>query len=165
VIREASPSDAERFRDLRLFALQESPTAFGADHQANAARPPEYWREWLKKEETSAIFFAEHDHDLIGMMGIEQGYSPKTRHSSEIWGVFVLPDWRGLHIAEALINASVDWARSKNIVIVKLGVLKASESAIRCYQRCGFTIYGTEPQGMFYNGTYYDGYLMSRSVE
>lgn len=165
MIREANPSDAERFRELRLFALQESPTAFGADYQTNLNRPPAYWHERLKKDESSTIFFAEYEHDLVGMMGIEQGQSPKTRHGAEIWGVFVRPEWRGLHIAETLIDACVEWAKSININIIKLGVLAASTSAIRCYQRCGFIIYGTEPQGMFYNDTYYDGYLMSRHLD
>jgi len=64
-----------------------------------------------------------------------------------------------------LVKACIQWAREREVNIVKLGVLTASTSAIRCYQRCGFTIYGTEPRGIFYDGHYYDGYLMYRLTD
>ena len=164
VIREASLADAIQFRELRLEALQDTPTAFPADYLTNASQPPSYWQDRLKEEEGAIIFFAEHEHRLIGMMGIARGRSPKTKHSADIWGVYIRPEWRGLHIAEALIETCIEWAKSRDVNIIKLGVITASTSAVRCYQRCGFTIYGTEPRGIFYNGQYYDGYLMYRDL-
>lgn len=165
LIREASLADAIRFRELRLEALQDSPTAFSADYQTNARQPLSYWQDRLKEEEDAIIFFAEHEQRLIGMMGIRRGHSPKTNHGAEIWGVYITPEWRGLHLSEALIDTCVQWAKSKDINILKLGVLTANTSAVRCYQRCGFAIYGTEPRGIFYDGQYYDGYLMYRSLD
>jgi RimJ/RimL family protein N-acetyltransferase len=165
VIREANLADVERYRILRLFALQESPLAFGADFETSLNQPPGYWQERLKEDEYSVTFIAEHEQTLIGMMGIIRRPSPKTKHSATIIGVFVHPEWRGLHIAEFLIDACTDWAKSKEVVIVKLGVNAANTSAIRCYQRRGFTIYGTEPRGTFYEGKYYDGHLMSRMLD
>jgi ribosomal protein S18 acetylase RimI-like enzyme len=99
------------------------------------------------------------------MTGIRRGETSKTKHSATIWGVYVRPSWRGLRIAQVLIEACIAWAKSNGVSIVKLGVTAASTSAVRCYQRCGFTIYGTEPRGIFYDGKYYDGYLMVRSLE
>ncbi len=99
------------------------------------------------------------------MMGIRRGETPKTKHGATIWGVYVRPQWRGLHIADSMIEACLTWAKSNGVNIIKLGVTAASASAVRCYQRCGFRIYGTEPRGIFYDGQYYDGYLMVRSLE
>ncbi len=164
VIREASLEDAIPFRELRLEALQDSPTAFPADYQINANQPPSYWRDRLKEEEDTIVFFAGHEHQLIGMTGITRGHSPKTKHSADIWGVYTRPEWRGLHIAEVLIEACIEWAKSKDVNIIKLGVITPNTSAVRCYQRCGFTIYGAEPRGIFYDGRYYDGYLMYRDL-
>jgi RimJ/RimL family protein N-acetyltransferase len=163
-IRDASLADAEKFRDLRLFALKESPLAFGADYETDRNRPPEYWPERLQEDEYSVMFVAEHEHTLVGMTGIICRPLPKTKHSGKIIAVFVHPEWRGLRIAKSLIDACIRWARSKGIIIVKLSVNAENVSAIRCYERCGFTIYGTEPMGIFYNGKYYDGYLMSKSL-
>ena len=105
------------------------------------------------------------ESNLIGMTGIARGSSPKTRHAATIWGVYVTPQWRGLHIAEELIQSCFTWARAKRIVIAKLGVAATNTSAIRCYERCGFVITGTEPRAVFYDGKYYDFYMMSCSLD
>lgn len=164
LVRRADPADAIPFRELRLEALQESPTAFPADYQVSATQPSSYWQGRLKEEEDAILLFAEHERRLIGMTGITRGDSPKTKHSAEIWGVYVRPEWRGLHIAEALIEACIEWAKSKEVNIVKLGVVIPNPSAVHCYQRCGFSISATQPQGIFYEGQYYDGYLMYRDL-
>ncbi|MEP7135220.1 MAG: GNAT family N-acetyltransferase [Chloroflexota bacterium] len=165
MIREALPSDVTQFRELRLSALQDSPTAFSADYQMNVDYPISFWEGRLKTNELGTIFFAEHDQKLIGMAGIRKGESPKTKHGGYIWGIFIRPEWRGLHIAEALIESNITWAKSREINIVKLGVVANNASAIRCYERCGFTTYGTEPSCIFYEGIYYDEYLMSRIIK
>jgi RimJ/RimL family protein N-acetyltransferase len=164
ILREAVQSDAERFRELRLDALQDSPIAFPADDQVYANHPMGFWENRLKKDENGIIFFAECENQLIGMTGIRRGETSKTKHGATIWGVYVRPQWRGLHIAESLINACLAWAKSNEVNIVKLGVTAASTSAVSCYQRCGFIIYGTEPRSIFYDGQYYDGYLMYRNL-
>lgn len=164
VIREASLADLTQFRELRLRALQDSPTAFPADYQANANQPSSYWQDRLKEDENGNLFLAEHEPRLIGMTGIMRGQSPKTKHSADIWGVYVHSEWRGLHIAGALIERCIEWAKSKDVNIVKLGVVIPNESAVRCYQRCGFTISATQPRGIFHGGQYYDGYLMYRDL-
>jgi len=165
IVREATAADADLFRELRLDAIQDSPIAFPADYTINVNHPMSFWENRLEADEIGTIFFAEHENGLIGMTGIRRGESPKTRHSATIWGVYVRPEWRGLRIADSLIGACIGWAKSNDANIVKLGVTSASTSAVRCYQRCGFTISGTEPRGIFYDGQYYDGYLMYRSLD
>jgi len=165
-IREASPADAIPFRELRLGALLDSPIAFSADYQKTLDHPPNYWEEMLTMHaEEATIFLAEHETNLIGMTGFARGGSPKTRHSAWVWGVYVKPEWRGLHVAEELIQSCFTWAKSRKIVIAKLGVAAVNEPAIHCYERCGFTTYGTEPQAAFYDGTYYDFHMMSRPLD
>jgi ribosomal protein S18 acetylase RimI-like enzyme len=165
-IREANPKDAIPFRELRLYALLESPTAFSADYQRNLSHPPHYWEDMLSMHaDESTIFLAEHESNLIGMTGIARGGSPKTRHSATIWGVYVRPQWRGLHIAEALINACFSWARARKIMAARLGVTATNTSATRCYERCGFRITGTEPRAVYYEEQYHDFYMMYRPLD
>jgi GNAT superfamily N-acetyltransferase len=165
VVRAATISDIDEFRALRLDGIQDSPIAFPADYTVYINHPVSFWEDRLTSDEIRTIFFAEHENRLIGMTGIYRGELPKTRHSATIWGVFVRPEWRGLRIAESLIEACIGWAKSHEVKIVKLGVTAASTSAVRCYQRCGFILYGTEPREIFYEGQYYDGYLMYRSLD
>ena len=140
-IHEALVSDAEQFRELRLDARQESPTAFPADYSAHIDYPVSFWENRLKSDGMGAIFFAEHENQLIGMTGNRRGESPKTKHGATIWGVYARPQWRGLRIADSLIEACIERAKSNTVNIVKLGVTVASISAIRCYERCGFVIW------------------------
>jgi len=166
VIRQSSMADVPSFRELRLEALQDSPTAFSMDYQRSFNYPLKHWEDSLAMDDNeSAIFFAEHDHRLIGMTGIARGRCPKTRHGADIWGVFVTSSWRGLHIAEELIHACIDWAKAHEINILRLAVVATNKSAIRCYERCGFTTYGMEPRSLYYEGKYYDEYLMSVSLD
>ncbi len=167
IIRPARQSDAEAFRELRLEALKNHPAAFSADYEVNRARPPGYWTDRLHLEagdHQHMIYFAFHGDNLIGMTGVDPGNSPKTRHSAFIWGVYVRPDWRGLHIAESLLAACAEWAREHGVKILKLGVSTANASAIRSYIRAGFHVYGVEPQALCLDGTYYDELLMARTI-
>ena len=165
IVRAAALSDAAPFRELRLHALQNAPTAFSADYQFNLAQPMTYWEGRLNFDEYGMIFLAEHERQLVGMTGIRQGESPKTNHSAIIWGVYVRPEWRGLHLGGELIETCMEWARARQVEILKLGVVTTNMSAVRCYERCGFTTYGTEPRGILYEGKYYDEFLMARTIK
>ena len=166
VIRQAIPEDAPQFRELRVGALQNSPTAFSMDYEKALDQPLKHWEDMLTmNDQQSSIFFAEHDHQLIGMTGIARGRSQKTRHSADVWGVYVIPAWRGLHIAEEMIRSCLAWAKARNVVIARLGVTTTNQPAIRCYERCGFKIYATESRALLHETRYYDFYMMSISMD
>jgi RimJ/RimL family protein N-acetyltransferase len=166
VIREANIADAINFRELRLEALLDAPIAFSADYQKNFNHPSKYWEDLLSPHpDESTMFLGEYEGKLIAMTGVTRGSSPKTRHTAWIWGVYVTPEWRGLHIAKEVIQSCIQWAKARNVVIVKLGVAAVNQPAIRCYERCGFKTYGTEPYALFYDGKYYDEHLMYNNLD
>ena len=165
-IRHATSSDVDSFRELRLEALKNHPDAFGQDYNDIILRPQKYWDETLtinSKEE--ALFFAEQNGQLIAITGIFRGSSKKSLHKATIWGVYVKPEWRGHRISEALIRACLDWAKEQGLAIVYLGVVTTNQSAIKSYNRCGFSIYGTEPKALYHDGIYYDEYLMAVEID
>jgi RimJ/RimL family protein N-acetyltransferase len=167
-IRPTIPTDAIRLRLLRLEALASDPEAFAADHDLSAAESAEKWAERIASSDSpssSVICIAEWADHLIGMTGLGPGHWPKTKHSAYVWGVYVNTEWRGLHIAQALIEECSTWGRAHGVEIIKLGVVTSNTSAIRCYSRMGFTVYGVEPKTLFHKGTYFDELLMSKSIE
>jgi len=165
VIRQALIKDAESYRALRLEALHQHPEVYSADEKVNLERPKSFWEERVRSlGRDDMIMFAEHEQVLVGMCGIYLGESPKTRHSATIVGVYVKPEFRNLHIAGALIEICVDWARDQGARVVKLAVVTNDETAIHCYRRGRFEVYGTEPQALFYSGIMYDELLMARLV-
>lgn len=166
-IRPAMVEDAEALRELRLEALANHPQAFAADYALTAAESSEIWANRLRDnalENKATISIAEFDRQLIGMAGISPGHWPKTRYCGVIWGVYVKAAWRGYHLAEALIEECIDWGRAHEMVITKLGVVTTNLPAIRCYSRCGFTIYGIDPKVIYYDGVFYDELLMARPI-
>ena len=165
-LRQAIETDAIAFRELRLEALQNNPVAFSSDFGANAEQPDQFWLERIQKlGDQGSIYFAVHNNSPVGMCGIQRGYSIKTQHSGLIWGVFVKPVWRGTGIAEYLIEACINWAKNHAVTVVKLGVAATNISAIRCYTRCGFSVYGIEPQAIQYENVMYDELLMARNIQ
>ena len=79
IIRHAEGSDLYAFRDLRLEALKNHPTAFGSDYTENSSKPITYWEERLKiNSAEQAMFFAEQNAGLIGMATIVRGSSKKV---------------------------------------------------------------------------------------
>jgi RimJ/RimL family protein N-acetyltransferase len=162
-IRPAREADAPAFHALRLEALKGHPTAFSADYEINAARPVSYWEKRLHKlGEGGMIYFATDQDGLVGTCGIHRGESSKTRHSALVWGVYVRPAWRGLGIADALIDACLAWGHAHEVTVAKLSVSTNNMAAIRCYTRCGFTVYGVEPSALYYDSVMYDELLMAR---
>lgn len=166
VLRAAHVEDVEAFRELRLEALRAHPEAFGADYATELARPLTYWTETLERAagDTAVIILATHQQALIGMMGMLRGFSVKTQHGSLIWGVYVRSVWRGHHIAEALLAAGMQWARAQGTQQVRLAVVTTNVPAIRCYVRCGFSVYGVEARAICHAGQYYDELLMARPL-
>ncbi len=167
IIRSAKPKDASRLFELRIEALKAHPEAFAADVKMTEAGGAEAWVDQLKrdaKEQTGIIFIACVGDNLVGMSGVGRGHWPKTQHGAIVWGVYVNADWRGLGIAGRMLTASARWAKIHGIKVLRLGVITSNEAAIHCYERSGFTIFGTEPKSIYVDGIYYDEYLMAKLI-
>jgi len=165
-IRPSRAKDAAAYRELRLQSLRDHSEAFAADYDETLARPIEEWQERMRRAGPNGIsYVAEAQNELIGMTALRREDQPKTRHSAWLVSVYVRPDWRGHGVADALIEACVDWARMLGVRIVKLGVAATNVAAIRCYTRLGFSVYGVEPEMILANGRYYDELLMARRLE
>lgn len=164
-IRPADTQDAAHLRELRLEALANQPEAFAADLERSAAEAVERWEQRIaEQDEQGVICVAEAEGKLIGMTGLGRGHWNKTQHSAVIWGVYVNPAWRGLRVADAMIEECIAWGQGHGVTVVKLGVNTRNIPAIRCYLRIGFSIYGVEPQAIYYHDIYHDEFLLSRQI-
>jgi len=161
------PEDATFVRELRLEALASHPESFAADYASTEAESVEVWTERIVSynlDSQGVICVAATGNQVIGMSGLFRGNRPKTRHSGTIWGVYVQADWRGLHLAEALLEECIGWAKAQGLVIVKLAVITTNAPAIRCYTHCGFTAYGIDPKVICNNDIFYDELLMAKVI-
>ena len=166
-IRPTRTDDASAYRALRLIGLRDYPEAFGADYATNAARPIEYWQERMHSgagSEHGITYVADVVGELIGMTALVRNDGAKMRHAGSIFSVYTRADWRGTGVADALLAACVAYARELGLRLVRLGVVTTNASAIRLYQRCGFSVYGVDPEAIQHDGVYYDELLMARRV-
>jgi RimJ/RimL family protein N-acetyltransferase len=162
-IRPTREEDAAAYRDLRLEALRTHPEAFGGSYEEGLARPIERWQQNVRDgagTDLGITYVAEAGGALVGMTGIYRDDSTKMGHRATIWGVYVRPEWRGANIADGLIGACVSWAREKQLRLVTLAVVTTNAAAIRCYVRCGFSVYGMDLEVIYHDGVYYDELLM-----
>jgi RimJ/RimL family protein N-acetyltransferase len=167
-IRPAVATDAAQLRELRLESLAAHPEAFAADYVISSAESTRFWSRRVsdyEAQKSGVIYLAATGERLIGMTGLVRGHWPKTRHGGTLWGVYVNHEWRGLGVAEAIIHGCLTWAEEHDLTVVKLAVVTSNTAAIRCYGRCGFSVYGVEPQVIYHNGTYLDELLMARGVD
>lgn len=167
IIRPVQPPDWQAYRDLRLEALRYAPTAFGMAYETEAAKDDAYWQERIAKtlhSDIQAMFVADHDGILVGMMGMYRDDLPKLRHAATLIAVYVRPVARGQGITDRLIEACMNWAQAHKVRFVRLAVETANIYALRVYLRNGFRVYATDPEAIFHDGAYYDELLLRRMV-
>ena len=159
--RRVGEADVQGLIDIRLEALQNHPVAFSADYDKELKRPLE---EWLKRIGESATFIAWDGDREVGMAGFVGGWSSKTSHQGHIWGVYVRPEYRGQGLGDALVNRCLDYARVHGSKMVYIAAASNNTAAIRCYERCGFSVYGLQPMAICVDGVCYDELLMAQAL-
>ena len=65
----------------------------------------------------------------------------------------------GKKIIDKIIAAASEYATQ-----IHCSVLVGNEPATKLYEKCGFTIYGTEPRHLKIGDRFYDEYLMVRII-
>jgi RimJ/RimL family protein N-acetyltransferase len=148
-------------------ALREHPAMFGGSYAEAEAMPLEEWQGRVQAGLGGArgiIFVAEGGEALVGMTGLIRPESTRLRHAGTLWGVYVRREWRGAGIADALVEACAGWARAAGLRLIRLSVVTENVAAARLYARCGFQVYGVEPEALAHDGAFYDELLMARRI-
>ena len=146
VIEPITPLNIAVFKDVRLRALQEAPYAFGSTY----AREVQFDQaEWLKRVERwngerGVGFLAMDGATACGIAGSLLDENNLTR--AQLVSMWTAPTHRQLGIGRLLVDAVLDWARTRNVHTLLLMVTSNNDAAIRFYERLGFTKTGrTEP--------------------
>lgn len=155
-VRRLTAADAAAYRDIRLEALADAPTAFGSDVPHERAFTDEVWQRRLADNPTYGVFEL---HALVGIATLVRLAGEKRRHRADIVGVYVTPRARGRGASRLLLETLIGAAREM-VAQLHLSVTAGNERAHRLYRRLGFETYGTEPRSLQVEGRYYDEYLM-----
>lgn len=137
-IEQITPDKALVFKDVRLRALQDAPTAFSSTYAKESQFPDEEWRKRAVRwsSDGSAIFLALDGELPCGIVGaFEEEESPRRAQIISTW---VDPAVRRTGVGKGLIAAVVDWATSRSIADLRLMVTSVNHIAIAFYERMGF---------------------------
>jgi ribosomal protein S18 acetylase RimI-like enzyme len=137
-LQRLNPENALVFRDVRLRALQDSPTAFSSTYAKEAVLPDDEWFKrsvrWSSDGYTGNLAF---DGDkACGMVCCSAGSEDPARgHVISMW---VDPAYRRAGVGSMLIEALKAWAAERGLRGLLLMVTDVNQSAIDFYERIGF---------------------------
>jgi GNAT superfamily N-acetyltransferase len=88
------------------------------------------------------VFFAYVDNALAGQIRLWKHWN----NYAYIDDIAVEPEYRGRGIGRALIERTVEWAKSKELPGIMLETQDNNVAACQLYERCGFKLYGFDTQ-------------------
>ena len=156
-IRELEPKDASAFWSLRLRGLQEELHAFSRSYDESKDLPISEIENRLVVNDEQFVLGIHDADQLVGVTGFLRYNGEKVRHKGEMWGVYLLPDYRGKGVAKKLLLAVIEKARKlPGVELIHLGVNPANIPVVRLYESVGFTKWGCEIHALKVNGEYVD---------
>lgn len=110
-VRALTEDEWADFRSVRLAALQESPDAFVASYEEEAAFDEDFWRLRIRR---SRRLIAEQDGEAVGVVSVGQEANPDADGDphAELFGLWVHPSLRGKGVATQLVQAGCEAATS-----------------------------------------------------
>ena len=86
----------------------------------------------------SGVALAQRDAERVGFVA----WRRHDARAMKLEKLYVLPEHHGAGIGRALIDHVVAQARSAGCTSVRLNVNRGNTTAVRAYERCGFSIRG-----------------------
>ncbi len=131
-----------------LKAYGAHPEAFTSNTSERAVLPLSWWEARLveRADNREVVFGAFEGERLVGVAGLRREAREKISHKATLFGMYVLPSFRGKKIGSELVRTVLKFARSQTgITVVKLTVSESNLLARRLYERHGFITFGVEP--------------------
>lgn len=138
VIR-VTPEIWQRYRAVRLAALQDAPDMFGSTYERELGFDE---TEWRRRAERTVTYLATRSATDVGMAGVyefDAGWC--------VMGMWLHRDVRGSGVVDALIDACVHTALEHGSAHLTLWVMEDNPRGIRAYERNGFRLTGEREPG------------------
>ena len=139
-IRRVTEDDWAGLRDLRLGALEDSPTAFCEAYADAVALPDERWRARAARGAAGGDSYQVaawvDGRPVATCTGYREG------DDAGLGGVYVTPTWRGRGLLDRLVEQVVGWAGEEGAPRMTLLVHETNVAAQRAYERLGFSLTG-----------------------
>jgi RimJ/RimL family protein N-acetyltransferase len=155
-IRRLRAGDAQAYRQLMLQAYALHPQAFTSSTHERAALPINWWESRLTSR-LDVLLGAFVEEELVGIVGLALEPREKARHKALLFGMYVTEAHCHRGLGYQLVQAALGEARRHAFLrLVQLTVTAGNDPAVKLYQRCGFVLYGLEPQAIRVGDEYLD---------
>jgi ribosomal protein S18 acetylase RimI-like enzyme len=152
IIRNLEPKDATNFKNLRIYAMQESPRSFGSSVPDEQNRSLEQIQTMFSSHPSFGLGMFDQQQ-LIGLARCECSNRIKTRHKADIYGVYIHPNYRGQGLARRLLEQLILQAKGiGGLETLLLAVSEHNAPARALYQSLGFLEWGIEPDALRFEG-------------
>jgi ribosomal protein S18 acetylase RimI-like enzyme len=111
MIRMLADHDADAYVEVRRQALAEAPLAFASSPSDDIASSREAVGSLLRQAPESVVIGAFFD-DLVGTVGLYRDRHLKFSHKGHLWGMYVVPRYRGQGVAAELLDAALRHAHT-----------------------------------------------------
>lgn len=155
-IRPLTAADAAAFRQIRLQAIADAPSAVWTTHEEEAGRSTAEIEARIGRTDTQVAFGAFADGVLVGIAGLRREPLRQVVHKALLWGVFVRPGWRREGLARRLLSSILALARDEGVLQIHLCVNAENVRARQLYRSLGFTAYGLEPRSLRVGDRFFD---------
>lgn len=143
IIREAQPEDKNLFIELSLeftkFNNEHRPSRISLEERLEKRRKKAVsnFEECSNKDKRILIAFKDSEPVAYALAYIVEGFDGDYGYLDEL---FVLEKERSQGIGKLLLSQIIEWAASKQGTKLALNVFQWNQSAIRFYERSGFSI-------------------------
>lgn len=160
IIKPLDSTNLQAYKALRLRALQLSPLSFGSNFAEENAYSDAVWLQRIEAVGSNVVFGAFEGDALVGTAGVFMHSRLSERHRGTLWGVYVAPEARGLKLGEQLVQAIIDHA-VKRFLILDAKVVATNNYARKVYEKLGFVTYGLEKKSLYIQGQFLDQELIA----
>ncbi len=159
LIRQLVIYDADDYRGVALQGYKDEPEAFTSEFEERSASPHSYWQDRVNPNNSGheLVFGAFLDNKLVGVAGLSFDQRQKAKHKANVFGVYVVPEARGLGAGKGLIRGLINHAKTlPPILLLQLTVTNGNLAATTLYESLGFQTFGVEPKAIKDGDQFFD---------
>ena len=132
----ATENDSTEIAKIVAHSNKDVAEIFGINQQNNPKHPSFYDQNWVLSdfERGEEYFLYIYDGKAVGCVAVEQ----PNAHVGYLNRLSVLPEYRGNGIGEKLVNRICDYAKSKGVEKISIGIIAKHELLKNWYLHLGF---------------------------
>ncbi|MEI6765116.1 MAG: GNAT family N-acetyltransferase [Bacteroidota bacterium] len=160
--RKLESTDVAAYRALRLECLLRHADLFGTTVEEESAVAELKFEKFLKESNSENFMFgAFNNNELIGIVGFERLPRIRARHKGELVQMYIRREYTGQGTGTALVNRLIDACFSDpSIEEIKLSVIADNITAVKFYEKMGFSVFAVEKNYFKRGITYSDQLFM-----